>query len=352
MTAEELEEFYYTSNDVAKQMGVSTEEIISQASTFSRLGWSSADAATKIAKLSSQFASISPGMSVDEATTNLTSIIKAYDIEVDDILDGVLSKINQVGNTFGTSNVEIAKKLRLSSAVMASLGGTFEENIALFTTGQEILQDASQMGNAIRSITMRIKGYDEDTQEFSKDVVEATGKVADLTKVASNNNMGISMFTDASQIHYKSLVEYLGQISDIWDEIDEKSQVSLFQNLFGKNRAQAGAAIINNFDTIRKALEAMEKSAGSADREMSVIMDSLDYKLNRLSETGTGISQNLFKREDMKSVISILQSFADVIDFTTNKLGLFGTAALSFSAFAGFKNIGKTVRVYRFQSIC
>jgi hypothetical protein len=340
MTASELEDFYYSSNKVAKQMGVTTEEIINQASAFSRLGWSSTDAATKMAKFSSQFASISPGMSVDEATTNLTSIIKAYDIKVDDILDGVLSKINQIGNTFGTSNAEIAEGLRLSSAAMASLGGTFEENIALFTAGQEILQDASQMGNAIRSITMRIKGYDEETQEFSKDVVEATGKVADLTKVASNNNMGISMFTDASQTHYKSLVDYLGQISDIWDEIDEKSQVALLQNLFGKNRAQAGAAIINNFDTVRKSLEAMENSAGSADREMSVIMDSLDYKLNRLSETGTSVAQNLFKRDDMKTVVDGLTSVMNVIDSLTSKLGLFGSIGLGAGLFTGWKNVG------------
>lgn len=37
MTASQLEEFYYTSNDVAKQVGVTTEEIISQAAAWSRL---------------------------------------------------------------------------------------------------------------------------------------------------------------------------------------------------------------------------------------------------------------------------------------------------------------------------
>lgn len=340
MTSSQLEEFYYDSNDVAKQMGVTTKEIISQAAAFSRLGWSSAEAATQMAKFSSMFASISPGMNIDEATTNLTSIIKAYDVEVNDILDGILSKINIVGNTFGTSNAEIAEGLRLSSAAMASLGGTFEENVALFTAGQEIVQDASQVGNAIRSITMRIKGYDETTEEFSENVVEATGKVADLTKVASNNNMGISMFTDASQTHYKSLVEYLGEISDIWDEIDEKSQVDLLQNLFGKNRAQVGAAILQNFDTVRESLEAMENSAGNAEAEMSVIEQSLEYKLNRLKETGTGIAQNLFQRDDMKAIVDDFTSIGEAVDFATDKLGMFGTIGLGAGLLAGIKNVG------------
>ena len=38
MTTQELEDFYYASNDVAKQMGVTTEEILKQASAWSRLG--------------------------------------------------------------------------------------------------------------------------------------------------------------------------------------------------------------------------------------------------------------------------------------------------------------------------
>lgn len=77
MTASELEDFYYSSNKVAKQMGVTTEEILKQAAAWSRLGYSSAEQATKMAQLSSQFASISPGMSTDEAQEGLVSIIKA-----------------------------------------------------------------------------------------------------------------------------------------------------------------------------------------------------------------------------------------------------------------------------------
>lgn len=237
MTSSQLENFYYDSNNTAKQMGVTTNEIINQASAWSRLGFSSSEAATQMAKYSSQFSSISPGMNVDEATTSLVSIMKAYDVDVNNVLDGIMSKINDIGNKFGTSNAEIAEGLKKSSAAMAAVGGSIEDNIALFTAGQEIVQDASQVGNAIRSIALRIRGYDEETEQLSDDLVDVTGKVADLTKVASNGGHGISLFTDASQTEYKSLVTYLGEISDIWDELDQKSQNELLDKLFGKNRA-------------------------------------------------------------------------------------------------------------------
>ena len=293
-----------------------------------------------MAKYSSQFKSISPGMNIDEATTSLVSIMKAYDIDVNNVLDGIMSKINDIGNKFGTSNTEIAEGLKKSSAAMAAVGSSLEDNIALFTAGQEIVQDASQVGNAIRSIALRIRGYDEETEQLSEDLIDVTGKVANLTKVASNGGHGISLFTDVSQTEYKSLVTYLGEISDIWDELDQKSQNELLDKLFGKNRAQVGAAIIKNFDTVRSSIEAMTNSAGSADREMNVIMDGLDYKLNRLKETGTGIAQNLFERDEMKSIVDGFTSFLEVIDTLTSKIGLLGTIGLGTGLFAGIKNVG------------
>ncbi len=341
MTSSQLEQFDYDSNNTAKQMGVATSEIIDQASAWSRLGYSSAEAATQMAKYSSHFKSISPGMNIDEATTSLVSIMKAYDIDVNNVLDGIMSKINDIGNKFGTSNTEIAEGLKKSSAAMAAVGSSLEDNIALFTAGQEIVQDASQVGNAIRSIALRIRGYDEETEQLSEDLIDVTGKVANLTKVASNGGHGISLFTDVSQTEYKSLVTYLGEISDIWDELDQKSQNELLDKLFGKNRAQVGAAIIKNFDTVRSSIEAMTNSAGSADREMNVIMDGLDYKLNRLKETGTGIAQNLFERDEMKSIVDGFTSFLEVIDTLTSKIGLLGTIGLGTGLFAGIKNVGR-----------
>jgi hypothetical protein len=51
----------------------------------------------EMSKLSSQFAAISPGMSVEESTNSLVSTMKAFGIESSEVLDGVMSKVNQVG---------------------------------------------------------------------------------------------------------------------------------------------------------------------------------------------------------------------------------------------------------------
>ena len=342
MTKSQLEQFYYTANDTAKQMGVTTKEIIDQAAAWSRLGYSSAEAATKMAKYSSMFASISPGMDVDKATDGLVSIMKAFDIgndNPDEVLDGIMSKINIIGNTAATSNDEIVTMLSKSSSAMREANNTLEETIALETAAVEITRDDDSVGTAFKTVAMRIRGYDEETESFTNNVEQLSGEIASLTKTASTPG-GISLFTDASKTEYKSTYQLLKEISEIYDQLDDKTQAGLLEALAGKRQGQIIAATINNFEAAEKAMDDMANSAGSAEREMAVIMDSVDYKANKLKETGTGIAQNLFKRDDMKNVIDTLTWFGEKLDWVTEKAGLFGTLAIGGGLFAGIKNIG------------
>lgn len=343
MTTSQLEDFYYAANDVAKQMGVTTKEIIDQASAWSRLGYSSQEAATKMAKYSSMFASISPGMDVDTATNGLVSIMKAFDIgndNPDDVLDGIMSKVNIIGNTAATSNAEIVNMLSKSSSAMKEANNTLEETIALETAAVEITRDDDSVGTAFKTLSMRIRGYDEETESYTNNVEELSGKIADLTKTASTPG-GISLFTDDAKTEYKSTYQLLSEISKVYDQLTDKNQAQLLEVLAGKRQGQIVAATINNFQAAEKAMDNMAKSAGNAEAEMSVIMDSLDYKLNKNKETWTGVAQNLFQREDMKAIVDAFTSIGEAVDFATDKLGLFGTIGLGAGIFAGFKNVGR-----------
>lgn len=77
MSSTDLKDFYSDANEAAKEYGVTTKQIIDQASSWSRLDYSDKNSATEMAKLSSQFATISPGMDIDKATTGLVSTMKA-----------------------------------------------------------------------------------------------------------------------------------------------------------------------------------------------------------------------------------------------------------------------------------
>lgn len=332
----QLKEFYYTANETAKALGSTTQEVIQAAADWSRLGYSIKDAQT-MAETSSIFASISPGMDITTATDGLVSAMKAFDIEAEDALDGIASKINAIGNTQAVDNQDIVNVLTRSSAAMKEANNTLEETIALGTAATEITRDAEGVGNALKTISMRIRGYDEETEEYVGGIEELSGEIADLTKTASKPG-GISLFTDDTKTEFKSTTELLHDISEIYDDLTDKQQAGLLEALAGKRQGQVVAAILNNFQTVEESLVTMTESSGGAMREMEIIEESLEFKLNALKETATGVFQNLFAKDDMIVVIELLTKLMEVLDFLTEKLGLFGTALTGVAIYAFIKN--------------
>ncbi len=228
MTNSELEDFYYSSNKVAKQMGVDTDEIINQAAAWSRLGFSSEAMATKMAKYSSMFSSISPGLDLESATDGLVSTMKAFSIgldNADDVVDSIMSKINIIGNSKALNNSDIVNFLTRSSSALASPNNSIEESIAMGEAIVEITRDAAGAGQVMKTTSMRIRGYDEDVEAYTEELENLKGEIADLTKTAKTPG-GISLFTDETKETYKSTYKILEEISEIWNDLTDKNQAN------------------------------------------------------------------------------------------------------------------------------
>ena len=187
-----------------------------------------------------------------------------------------MSKINSVGNAFATSNDEIIDGLERSASAMASTGASLEDTIAIFTGGQEIVQNAESVGSAMKTFSMRIRGMDEEGEALDE-LSNVKGDVYELT------NGKVSIMKDENT--YRSIYDILKDIAGVWDDLTDKNKAKLLEKLFAKTRANTGAAILQNWDQVEKAVKTMEDSAGSADNEMSIAADSIEFKLNKLSQT-------------------------------------------------------------------
>ena len=238
------------------------------------------------------------------------------------------------------NNQDIVEGMERSAAALASVGTSYEDAFAMFSGIQEVLQNAEVSGRALRSISMRIRGYDESTEELSSDLENITGELIDLTKTAEHTQ-GVSIFKEGSSTEFKSLVDYFGEINAIWDEMSQKQQNDFLQKAFGKTQAQAGAALIQNYKGVTKALEIMDGAAGSADKEMSTVESSIDYKLNKLQQTWVGTIQNIVDRGDLGTAIDSLTKLSEAIGWVIDKFGLLGTASIVGGGILAKNNIGR-----------
>ena len=129
-------------------------------------------------------------------------------------------------NSQAVSNEDIVNFLTRSSSAMKEANNTLDETIALGTAATEITRDAASVGNALKTVSMRIRGYDEETEEFVGGVEVLNGEIAELTKTA-NHPGGSSLFRDEDKTEYKSTTELLRDISEIYDELTDKQQADI-----------------------------------------------------------------------------------------------------------------------------
>lgn len=332
LSSEELNRLFDASNEIAKQMGVSTEEVLTQAAAWSRLGIHTAETAAQMAKLSAQLAMLSPGMTLDEATKGLACIMEAYEIDSEAVLKDVISKIDAVSSRFSLTNTDIIAMLQDSAAAMAECGNTLEETIALETAAFAVSRD-SEVGEGFRMAAQRLHDLNDETQKTDASLEVIRNTLYELT--------GVSLMADSDS--YKSTYRILTDIHEVWDSLSDQAQEKVLTLIFGEQDTDIGASVLKNFDTVKQAMTEMSVSAGNIDAAMAAATDSITYRLNALSETKTNIIQNLFQGKDMKVILDFLTSLADGLDWVTDKLGLFATAALGASAYAGFQNIGKSI---------
>lgn len=241
-------------------------------------------------------------------------------------------------NTFATTNAEIGEMLTRSSAAMHEANNTLEETIALESAAVQITRNAETTGTAFRTVSMRIRGYDEETEELSADLKNISGDIADLTKVAGKG--GISIFTDETRTTYKSTYQILKEIAGIWDQLSDKQHADILEKIAGKRGGQVIAGLLNNFDEVERALKEMEGAAGSAEAEMDIVRSSLDFKINALKQTWVGVLQDLIDRGTIGTLVDSLTKVSEALGWILDKLGLVKTAIAGIAGVWGAKNLG------------
>ena len=197
----------------------------------------------------------------------------------------------------------------------------------MLTGMTEITQNANESGNALKILSMRLRGYDEETQEYSNDVEVLSGNIADLTKTAETPG-GISIFADETKETFKSTYEIIEDISKIWDELTDKQRADLLEVLAGKQRGNSIAALIQAFQSgqVEAAYTAAaEGSVGSAMEEQERWMGSLQAKLGQLQAAFQGLAQVTIDDSWLKSGVDSATILLNLITQIVDKIGIIPT---------------------------
>ena len=313
-TSYSFENFYYKANDIAKSLGQSTAAVIQMTVEFAQMGYN-LEQSTTLAETASKYKTISPEMTQEQALDSLISTMKAYKIEANNALDGIASKVNYVGNNFSVTNNDIAEFLKRSASSIAGANTSLDENIALGEAITEVTRDAANAGQVLKTYAARLRGIDEESGLVNGQLEITKSKLYDLT--------GVNVY-DPADDSLRSIYDITSDLADVWDDLTDKQRGDTIELIAGKRNANAINALISNFDSARQAVDGLKNSAGGADAEFEKASQGIEFKLNTLKETGTGIWQNLIDSDSIKDGIDLLTNLLSILDKISSVIGDIG----------------------------
>lgn len=154
-TNAEMQEFANTAIDLSHNLGKSVVELTKSIETFSRLGYNLSDAA-ELAKYATIMSNVA-GVSADEATTGMTSIIKGFNLDVSDA-EHVADILVNVGQKYAVSAAEMMEAYEKSGAALHATNTTLEKSAGLIAAANASVQDASVIGVALKTVSARVRG--------------------------------------------------------------------------------------------------------------------------------------------------------------------------------------------------
>ena len=172
-TSSRYNQFFDSATDKAKELGRSVSSLIEQTTEWAKRGYFLGEA-EELSKTSSVYANV--GEVDDEtAVSDITTAMKAFNIEAKESIT-IVDKLNNLGNKYATSSADLGEGLTKAASALKLASNDINQSLAMITGGTEITENASEMGNAIKVMSMRIRGM--------KGALEALGEEAKVLRLS------------------------------------------------------------------------------------------------------------------------------------------------------------------------
>ena len=211
---EQAKSMMNTYNDLAMQLGTTTQAVAQSAAEWLRQGYSVSEANELIK--SSTYLSRLGFMDMGQSVTALTSVMKGFRIEATNSMD-IVDKLTQLDAKYATTAGDIATALSRTSAVAREAGLDLDQTAAALTTMIDVSQqDASSVGNAFRTILARYGNVKATAFTSlvgdSEDIDDANGSINDTEKVLGA--IGIKIRSSSSDM--RDFDDVMDELADKW----------------------------------------------------------------------------------------------------------------------------------------
>lgn len=326
-TEEEYDQFLQTAAKTGARLGSTISAVTEATATFAKLGYEMSQA-TEMAEAAIVYKNVGDNIeSTEDAADSIISTMKGFRLEASESME-IVDRFNEVGNRFAITSQGIGEALRLSASALSEGGNSLDESIGLITAANEVVNDPSSVGTALKTLTLRLRGSKTELEEMGEDVSDmATTTSALQAKLLALTGGQVDIMLDANT--FKNSTQILREMADAWEDMNDIQRASALELMGGKRQANVLSALIQNFDTVESVIKTSANSAGSALKENERYLDSIQGKIDQFNNAMQALSMNLLDSDLVKGIVEWGTKIIKSLDTTEGKLlGLVKAIAL------------------------
>ena len=184
----------------------------------------------------------------------------------------------------------------------------------------------------------------EEAGLSTEHMADSVSQLRDELLALTGGHVDIMADVDAGE--YKSTVEILRELSEVWDDLSDTTKTNITELIGGGVRnANVIASLMQNFEIVENAMTTSMESSGSALAENEKYLDSVAGRMAKLQASVEALYTTIMSGESVKTVVSILDSLVQALDaissFSFDNLASTLTTLTGLGGgFAFFKNLG------------
>lgn len=259
-----------------------------------------------------------------KATDYATAAIKGFGLAYQD-----LTHINDVYSNLAAKTAASTEEISIAMSKVASIahstGMELETTAAFLTQIIATTREAPETaGTALKTVIARfaevkklisegeLTGTDEEGTEVSVNKIEEALKTA-----------GVALRDTTGQM--RDLDDVFIELASRWDSLDTMQQRYIATQAAGSRQQSRFLAMMNDYAGLQETLGYAMDSQGASQEQFNKTLDSLQSKLNNLSNAWTEFTTGIMNSDFIKGGVDILTKILDVINDITGVLGSGGS---------------------------
>lgn len=258
------------------------------------------------------------------ATDYATAAVKGFGLAYQD-----LTHINDVYSNLAAKTAASTEEISIAMSKVASIahstGMGLETTAAFLTQIIATTREAPETaGTALKTVIARfaevkklisegeLTGTDEEGSEIDVNNIETALKTA-----------GVALRDTTGQM--RNLDDVFIELASRWDSLDTMQQRYIATQAAGSRQQSRFLAMMNDYAGLQEVLGYAMNSEGASQEQFNKTLDSLQSKLNNLSNAWTEFTTGIMNSDFIKGGVDILTDILNVINDITGALGSGGS---------------------------